>query len=345
MTRNNYNLNNIIQDWQAAYRLNESSAFLRKEQMVHYINRHSLKVNYEIKPNSEGFRRIEEVTKRFLAESDQLVSSVPYTWNPANLRQLPSIPNLEGCLVLKVSPQANFGRFKPEPFDRASHAMLEALDSPFDMSNIHHLMYNNNMTTLVIMISSTYALIKIIPIVKSKFIFMTNNLMDNPTEIQINYIKSRPGIYRILNQYILEGKDISMLCSDSDPTTRFMFKRLMHESIFNTPSSGLNEVKLMNVHANSLADAVKKSHMSSDWAFVDFPPNFISNYKQLINELFGVKNIMTNLLNKPTCVKELADVDILPFYQEELQRLNDIAHVNAIAYIDLITHAAISTLG
>lgn len=307
---------------------------------MHIINGQSFKIDFELKPDSNAFTRIENVTKKYLEKSDEIISTGTYPWDPLAAQMVSSTHYRDSCVVLKVSPEANFVRFKPESFNEASKAVLESLNCTVEPNLIQDIIYMERMGALATIVISTYALYKIIPIIKSKLVFMAYNLHNNPSPEQITFIENRPELRIIIQDAALLGEDIRMLCIHPDLSRRYAFKKLMHESIGDIPNAALNEIKLMVQHGDSLAKAIKKSQWLDNADVLDYPRYFVRNYKHLIDQLFGVQKMMKNLLNRPNCVQELSDVNLLPIYREEYHKLYDIAHANAASYLDLIANGA-----
>jgi len=45
---------------------------------MHIINGQSFKIDFELKPDSNAFTRIENVTKKYLEKSDEIISTGTY---------------------------------------------------------------------------------------------------------------------------------------------------------------------------------------------------------------------------------------------------------------------------
>lgn len=333
------NLGQIIIDWKKAYGFNNQDQ-ARREHFIQGLNSASFRINFELKPDSDGFTRIENVTKKYLEKSDEIISTGTYPWDSLATRMVSGPRYQDSCIVLKVSPEANFVRFKPESFDEASIAVLESLDCPLELNRVQDIIYMQRMGSLATIVISTYAIYKIIPIIKWKILFLADNLHKNPTLEQINFIKNRPLFRNFMQDTGSSDENIKMFCLYPDVNIRYPFKKLMHEGIEDIPNAALNEIRLMVHHGDSLAKAVIQSQRLDNAAVMDYPERFVRHYQHLINELFDVHTMMFKLLNEPRCVQELNDVNLLPLYKEEFQKLYEIVHANAVAYTDLIANGA-----
>ncbi|GAB4064061.1 hypothetical protein GCM10028777_09210 [Angustibacter speluncae] len=202
----------------------------------------------------------------------------------------------------------------------------EILNNPFKVS------------TIGMIIVSSGILLNILPEIKLKLLLMAYKLSNPITQEQMDFILDYPVNSISARDYGLIGRDIMWILRESNLDVNRAMRRIYHKSLNDLPSANLNDIKGMNDHAERLYNEVSKYEAYTNMSYIDYPREFLPYFKVIVDQLFGIRKVMNELVHNSMYNIELNSVGLLPYYEKELNRLNEITQANFTMYVETIFH-------
>nr|YP_004778118.1 hypothetical protein SpscM_p09 [Sporothrix schenckii]BAK55706.1 hypothetical protein [Sporothrix schenckii] len=213
--------------------------------------------------------------------------------------------------------------------------MLEAFQYHSDIINNPF-----KVSTIGMIIVSSSILLNVLPEIKLKLLLMAYKLSNPITQEQMDFILDYKVNSRSARDYGLIGRDILQILRESSLDVNRAMWRIYHKSVNDLPSANLNDIKGMNDHAERLYNEVGKYQAYTNISYMDYPKEFFPHFKVIVDHLFGIRKVMNELVHTSMYNVELNSVGLLPYYEKELNRLNEITQANFTMYVETIFHNA-----